>query len=169
MNWKDYPVVFGAYQGRSFFPSRLIRWFTDSKYSHIAIYRQDRPDYGQVVEAWPDHGVEAVRSFDQNHKDKTKVELFAFRDQPRPDRVEHANNWLDQQIGKAYDWRGVIRFLMRARNRPDENWFCSELAQAYSMELGSPVVIKPPYKVAPCDIPQSTILVKVGELTTRKA
>jgi len=162
MNWQDYPVVFGCYRGTSI-TSRLIRWFTWSQYGHVAIYRRDRPAGNQIVESWR-KGVVTTWAWNDNHTPGTPVELYAYRDQPEPAMVDNANTWLDKQVGKKYDLRGIIRFVARCKSHIDNRWFCSELAQAYAIECGCPVVRKEPYKVAPCDFVESPLLVKVGEL-----
>ena len=59
--------------------------------------------------------------------------------------------WLDQQLGKPYDWLSIISFAVGRNWRNDEAWFCSEI-QARALELAG-VFTKPLYlaanKIAP--------------------
>jgi uncharacterized protein YycO len=160
MIWQTYPVVFGCYQGRSLIPSRLIRWFTWSDYSHVAVYIRDRPGK-KIVEAWSSGGVQAVDGWLTNHKAGTPVDLFAFCLQPTESRLAQATGWIGNQIGKRYDWRGVFRFLTRAGGEIDGDWFCSELAGEFAAYCGEALAHKPAYKLTPGDVAASARLTPI--------
>jgi len=161
--WQSYPVIFGCYQGRSVWPSRLVRWFSWSDYSHVALYLRDRPGK-KIIEAWPAGGVQAVDGWLTNHKGGTRVDLMAFILQPTAPRLAQASAWLDNQIGKRYDWRGVFRFIFRAGGEIDDDWFCSELAAEFADYCGEPLAHMPSFKFMPRDVAVSSRLVKVGQI-----
>jgi uncharacterized protein YycO len=105
--------------------SAAIRWQTRSRYSHAAILL---PDERTIVEAWPGAGVRAKEITDWRG-----VTRFSFwgaeSSQFSPERM---SDFLANQIGKKYDYRGVARFLSRHSDGDQENkrWFCSELVCA---------------------------------------
>ena len=162
MNWYEYPIVFGCYKGKSLFPSRLIRWFSWSDYSHVAGYLRDRKGK-QIIESWPYGGVQAVDGWLTNHKAGTHIDLFTFMLQPQPDRLAAASKWMEAQLGKKYDWKGVFRFIIRAGGELDEDWFCSELWSQFAVLAGEPLSYKPAYKMMPVDVAVSARLLYLGE------
>lgn len=46
-----------------------------------------------------------------------------------------AKAWFDARMGKAYDWVGVMRFLIPFMSKNADQWFCSE---AVAESLGIP-------------------------------
>ena len=111
-----------GYRGKSWI-SKVIRWQTRSKYSHIAIELHD----GSVVEAWHIGGVAHNRSFRSVHTKGTKVDVFAI--EGMSDLYESAvRAFLMKQVGKKYDFGSIAKFLSRRAERHDNKWFCSELA-----------------------------------------
>lgn len=103
--------------------SAAIRWQTRSRYSHAAILL---PDEQTIVEAWPGAGVHA-----KIITDWTGVERFQVRTISRAGS-EALMDFLVDQLGMGYDYKGVLRFLSRD---PDIDqvrkcWFCSELVYA---------------------------------------
>ena len=109
-----------AYQGKSFI-SKLIRWQTRSKYSHIAVELDD----GTIVEAWASYGV-IHNSFSYAHKPGTPVDVYRIKG--LLDSVK-AEEFLLEQVGKKYDWKSVFRFLWHTPASKNDKWFCSELAE----------------------------------------
>ena len=99
--------------------SRLIRWQTNGEYSHVAIQLPD----GQILEAW--HKPAKVR-LREPLEDWTNVEAFDVEGMTEK-QWEKAIAWAKQQVGKKYDFGGVMRFVTRWRKPQDESWFCSEL------------------------------------------
>lgn len=109
-----------AYRGKSWI-SKMIRWQTRSKYSHIAIELND----GSVIEAWHIGGVAHNKSFRTVHTKGTPVDVFSIN---KPfDEIE-AEAFLLEQIGKKYDFGSIARFMSRRDEPHDDKWFCSELS-----------------------------------------
>ena len=134
-----------AYQGISWV-SRVIRWQTRSRYSHIAIEVADN----HVYEAWHVGGVQLNAHFRAVHTAGTMVDVFAISAHFDPLRVRH---FLDAQIGKRYDFRAVARFLSRRNAPADDRWFCSELAVAAFRAGGLDLLARiPPSHVSPRDV-----------------
>jgi uncharacterized protein YycO len=53
------------------------------------------------------------------------------------DREIEAQDWLESQVGKGYDWRAIYGFAGGAREWNDDfAWFCFELVAA-QIEIGS--------------------------------
>ena len=112
--------MIALYRGRSWI-SKAIRWQTRSVYSHAAWVMAD----GSVIEAWQS-GVRHVANLSVAHTPETVVDLFSI-----PNMIDHyrdhVEDWLISQLGKGYDYRGVLRFLTRRQGTNPDRWFCSEL------------------------------------------
>lgn len=117
-----------AYRGVSWI-SKVIRWQTRSKYSHIAIELED----GSVIEAWHIGGVANNPSFKTVHSPKTKVDVLEIIGQYDEKKVLE---FLKMQIGHKYDFRSIVRFITRKSSHVSPNWFCSELANEAFREGG---------------------------------
>lgn len=100
--------------------SRLIRLRTWSDYSH-ASWIDDSFDF--EIEAWH-RGVTQTDVPFSNHTPGTQVDLFDYA-LPTDQRCA-AVRFLRLQIGKPYDWPGLLLFG-RAQAKPNRSWFCSEL------------------------------------------
>jgi uncharacterized protein YycO len=99
--------------------SKLIRWQTNGDYSHAAIQRPD----GRIIEAWHKPAKVRLRGPLQSW---ANVEAFEVEGMDAAQWAE-AIAWAEKQIGKKYDFGGVLRFLTRWRKKQDDKWFCSEL------------------------------------------
>ena len=99
--------------------SRLIRWQTNGKYSHAALQLPS----GRIIEAWHKPAKVRLRG---RLDDWSNVEAFDVEGMT-PYKWDKATEWIEQQIGKKYDFSGVFRFLSRRRKDRDDKWFCSEL------------------------------------------
>lgn len=153
-------VFIGAYHGKSLLSS-LIRWRTWSEISHVAAIRAD----GQVIEAWSRGGVRHLDSWHKGHTPGTRIDLY----EPRSwSMTRHRKywDWLLGQVGKKYDWLGVLGFLTRRDGAHSRlKWFCSEKIQEGSVAVGDPFLVNvPSHRVYPGQIPTSPVLSKVAEI-----
>lgn len=110
--------------------STLIRWQTRSEYSHAAILLPD----GTIIEAWQGAGVRRKIISDWTDVDSFMVTAMT------PAQWASAIDFAAQQIGKGYDYKGVIRFLSRQSLKLDSRWFCSELVFAALERAGVAVL-----------------------------
>jgi uncharacterized protein YycO len=97
--------------------STLIRWQSRGKYSHAAILLPN----GRIVESWQGSGVRIKKL-----KDWRDIDAFAVPGMTTAqwdDAIEFAIG----QVGKGYDYLGVLRFVSRRPSPENERWFCSEL------------------------------------------
>ena len=109
--------------------SWLVRVFSWSEYSHVAIVSDD----GRVVEAvWP-----RVRelSLDDFESDNGLTKFVAF---PCADPAG-ALAWARSQIGKPYDLLAVVGFVMHRDWTATRRWFCSEFVAMAFEEGHSPL------------------------------
>ena len=138
--------MIALYRGRSW-TSRLIRWINWSDYSHAAWMCED----GAVIEAWSRGGVRYNATAGMLHTPGTVIDIYGIPDLD-PARRELIEGWLLRQCGKGYDWHGVIHFLLRKPERPEdrERWFCSELVFAACAANGVELLNRvPAWKVSP--------------------
>ena len=110
------------------FVSRLIRWQTNGQYSHAAIQLPD----GQIIEAWHKPAKVRIRHVLEDWSNVEAFDVEGVTDAQWTD----ATQWLQKQIGKKYDFGGVLRFVTRWRKEQDEKWFCSELVFAALKHAG---------------------------------
>ena len=111
------------YRGRSLV-SLAIRFQTRSLYSHSAIMDLDN---GETYEAWHRGGVLLSPDPFAAHSRRTYIDVFSIKGGYDAQLLRH---FLDNQLGKKYDFLAVARFLTRRRARDNTKWFCSELVAA---------------------------------------
>ena len=119
--------------------SAAIRWFTHSNYSHVDIITPD----GYRLGARSDHPVRIdckPLALNLAGVQKRAMDYAPFT---RDDRLviscsgmkfDRAYEWLNQQLGKPYDKRGLFASFLFDRPVPwyDERaWWCSELAAVF--------------------------------------
>lgn len=106
-----------AYKGTSKI-SWLIKRFTRSEYSHIAVEMSD----GTVYEAWYNGGVVKRKDYNYGHTPGTVIDAFTILGEIDEDVVR---DMAEAELGKKYSFRNVVRFVSRVRARKDDEWFCS--------------------------------------------
>ena len=70
------------------------------------------------------------------------------------------------QVGKAYDYRGITGFLTRKDHNSAEKWFCSELVSAAFDAAGVPLLRNEAHKIAPGDLATSPLLMRHAMIYT---
>jgi len=48
---------------------------------------------------------------------------------------ERVKDWLNQQLGKGYDWMGILSFIWFFITPKEGKWYCSELAYVVLMKI----------------------------------
>ena len=121
--------------------SALLRIGLMSDWSHVAIEIDNI-----VYDATPIHGV-SKWSVDEFVKKYQKCNFIA---------IEISNDlstkcFLENQLGKKYDWSAIFAFPFRASWNVPDKWFCSELA-ASALLHGGFMVKLPTHRVTPRDL-----------------
>lgn len=142
-----------AYKGKSLI-SKAIRWQTRGKYSHVAVMLDD----GRIIEAWHNPAkVRVITSLSEGHTPGTKVDIFEV--ETTPDQEVRIAEFLLDQVGKKYDFGGVLRFLSRRNKNNPQMWFCSKLAFSCFLYGGIELLKRiEPYQVAPVTMVRSPLL-----------
>lgn len=121
------PVKMLLFNGRGKV-SDAIRWQTDSNYSHAAI---ELPD-GSIIEAWQGSGLELLlmrgKVARKTLTDRSTITVFDVVQ--TPEQTAKIVEFLEAQVGKPYNYRGIVRFITRGMTDPHDSWFCSELVFA---------------------------------------
>lgn len=105
----------------------VVRFGTWSKWSHVGIVIDDTT----VIDSRPFHGVQERPLVDF----LDKAAEYEFKQV----EVESAANgiaWARTQIGKPYDWGGVISFAAHRDWSEEDCWYCSELAEGTIQAAG---------------------------------
>ena len=162
---KPYSLELCYYYGRSCV-SRVIEFLTWGEISHVAI--RD-PQQGCVWEAWQRGGVSKVPDISTNHTDSTRVDVFAL--DLTKEQYDKAVAFLDAQVGKPYDFKGVLSFVFRHPVGSDGAWFCSEVAQRVTQEISVVLQRCPSYKASPTILFYSPVqrFVRTEYTSTRRA
>lgn len=151
--------MIAAYKGISLI-SRLIRFRTWSEYSHIAEINEKT---GEVIEAWHKGGVVRRSDYHEGHTPGTVIELFDVD----TTKVRKRCVWVDLtcEIGKDYDFDGILGFIIRRTRHNTEKWFCSELVFAKYQQRGINLLARvKPHKVSPGLLVMSPRLNYIGFL-----
>ena len=98
--------------------SPLIRWVTWSDWSHVAILVDDN----LIIESTLSRGGVKIDSL-SNFKDRSKDWAIFEVDCKSPSRVLAAAM---TQVGKPYDWTGILGIGLKRDWQEDDAWFCSE-------------------------------------------
>ena len=134
--------MIALYKGTSAL-SRLIRWRTWSDYSHAAWVFPDQ----SVIEAWKG-GVTHAPSILAGHAPGTEVHLYTL-DLTIEQRWA-IQDFLIAQIGKPYDYAGILGFLTASKTEHPARWFCSELVFSALKQARISVLARiPAWKVSP--------------------
>ena len=132
------------YQGKSWI-SRVVRWVTRSVYSHTAFVFDEMSERaalelakagvdlpklqfihpGAVCEAWAS-GLRNVASLSSQHTPGTVVDIFSLVQPLSLTEEMTLVKAIHDDIGDAYDFKNVLRFVTRRPGSPDGDWFCSE-------------------------------------------
>jgi len=104
----------------------LIRLFTFSRWNHVAIGFN-----GTVYEAVSGAG---VRKIPESHFRWPEMEVVEI-DAPNP---LAAVNFLEQQVGKPYDWMALVALPFGRNWQSPFKWFCSELVAKAVVMTGQP-------------------------------
>lgn len=146
--------------------SRGIELFTRSKWSHSAIVVKYDGGTFVLYEAWGFKGVVKVESdnlfsvLSENHRPNTPVDMFTI-ELPDPNI-----RFLDDQVGKKYDWSLINKFVTRRPAMENDKWICSELVGEFCSRSGNPLQHMPTWKMAPEHVGISPVKVPHGIVKT---
>ena len=123
------------YRGSGFL-GWAIRWRTWGKYAHVAIEID-----GWIYEAIEGKGVikRAICSSPEkcnpcNCQEKSDLVLKA------PKAIKgRAKRFLEDQVGKPYDYWAILGFVSRRNRQEDDKFFCSELLAEMMVHCGLPL------------------------------
>ena len=154
-----------AYIGRSL-TSRAIQIMTRAGFngpSHVAI--RDTVT-GLVYEAWDAHGVRIIPHLGCDHTPGTRVDLYDWPlttvDQ------ERVLEFCRAQVGRGYDYLGILGFVTKRPRDAADKWFCSELVTAAARLTANPIIVRTnPRNVAPVHVCWSPTLHYHGSVQTR--
>lgn len=104
-------LIFGRNQS---WISRIIRWWTASEWSHVAIIDDD--DMHVIEAKGPDGVVRTPMLHFLSRYDHTEVRYL-------PGDINKAK----AHLGKPFDHQGIKGILKRTFTHCPESWFCSEL------------------------------------------
>lgn len=135
-----------AYKGISW-GSRLIRFYTRSEYSHVAI----EWDSGKVTEALTKYGVILSNDYEEHHAEGTRVEVFdLIADE------EMAWSYARSCHGDRYDLSALGRFVTKRKRHTPKKWFCSELTYQILKAGGTDILMRVnPETLSPGDVVSS--------------
>lgn len=112
--------------------SRLIRLATWSEFSHCDLICPDDDDL--LIGSIPMKGV-ITHSLDERIDRSHRWAVYEV-----DGSAGAAWTYAAKQLGKSYDWLGILGIAMKRDWQGDDKWFCSELVAKACLEAGAPVV-----------------------------
>lgn len=135
------------YRGKGLI-GQFIRWQTRGDYAHAAV--QVCPN--SMIEAKEGQGVRRTVVGIGEH-DAFEVPCMTA------DQWLGALAFLHEQLGKPYDYLGVLRFISRSPAGGRQSWFCSELVFAAALAAGVRLLERvEPWAVSPHMLSVSPLL-----------
>jgi len=144
--------------------SKLIQFQSRSEYSHAAIEID-----GNLYEAVGKGVVKMPVGVALMHYAKTPYDKFECIWPIVNNNKKQIKDFLEEQIGKKYDFTMLIRFLTRQQEhrKSKQKWFCSELVFA-AINKAVPILKNiEPWMVSPAMISYSPYLRKVIDKTCK--
>jgi uncharacterized protein YycO len=120
-------VLIGQYNGKSL-TSWIISKKTWSDITHTSAFLNDEV----VIEAWG--GGVTKRTWREGHTPGTRIRIM--RVECTWEQEEKFYAFLESQIGKKYDFAGILGFGLSANLECKDRWFCSELIFAAAQYAG---------------------------------
>ena len=122
--------------------SLILRSFLWSPWSHCALIDGDN-----VVDAIVPIGVREVPLADLlRASSHHEIRQFPCKDRDAVLRAARS------QIGKPYDWLGILGIVLSQRWETTNRWFCSELIAWSFEQADSPLFRARPFRVTPRDL-----------------
>lgn len=115
---------------RAIIGSWLIRVFTWSQFSHVEIVTDDATLIGANIP-------EGVEEIDIQHRLNLCSEAWMV-DIPC-EQADVVVAWARAQVGKKYDYVGLMNFLIHTDVSDNDKWFCSELVSGAFEAAGTPL------------------------------
>lgn len=124
--------------------SRLIRWATWSAFSHVDLVLPD----GRLLGATARRGV-SIR----NPEPVARLVRFTI------DAPSAVIDVASTQLGRPYDWSGILGWGLRRDWQEDDSWFCSELIAWAFDAAGCPLLrARNSWRITPRDLLLSPLL-----------
>lgn len=121
-------ILIGQYYGTSLV-SKAIKLKTWSEISHTSAFL---PGGEEVIEAWGKGVIR--RPWREGHTEGTRIDLLEVK--CSPEQAQAFYLFLYSQIGKEYDFKGIMGFAFSSGIHNKEKWFCSELVFAAALHAG---------------------------------
>lgn len=117
-------IIFYKAEGKIF--DRLIRWWTDSPYSHCELVFDG--DLLFSADAWSNR-VRFKTGYNRESWDEIALEL-------NDAHIDKIMKFCAAQANAKYDWLGIAGFVIPAIKDSSDRWFCSELCCAALQQAG---------------------------------
>ncbi|MEO0446441.1 MAG: YiiX/YebB-like N1pC/P60 family cysteine hydrolase [Verrucomicrobiota bacterium] len=127
--------------------ARVARWFTRGKINHVGILD---PDKNWFYESVPLRGVSVSPA--ARRLAGTPHTVYALTEPLTERQKEELIVFLQDQLGKSYDYSGVLRFVSRRampESTAEDFWFCSELVIEAFAKVGKILLRAPGWKITP--------------------
>lgn len=123
------------YRGEGKIVDRLVRWWTQGKYSHCEMVFSDGMYFS--ADAWSNKVRYATIKANPANWDFVELGI-----NPKEELAVRA--WCDSQNGKGYDWVGILLSqILPLKAHSKRRWFCSELCVAALQTVGRLSGIRP--------------------------
>ena len=117
-------VVFVFHQGRNWF-NNLTRFLTQGKYTHVSIMLDDTVYEAVELRGVIKHDYGSFYKTISRRRGRTYVTIRVSNK-----KFKQFKAFLEEQVGKKYDYYGILNFVFSRIQPRYGYWYCSELAQS---------------------------------------
>jgi hypothetical protein len=135
--------------------SRLIQWWTISKWSHVAVVINSEGDF--VEATWPKVRVGNIKELYLKGNDDYH-EVGILRDPLTYEESLNLHKFMLSKVGTSYDAIGLLSFVLRVRVQNKSFYFCSRLTAEGFEYISRPLIRRKPEWDTPSDIYESLMI-----------
>jgi len=145
------------FSGTNHIASRVIQYTTNSWANHVDFVLPDGVLLGAVAVANKLNGAKTKSGV--VYHDMYPLNKYERVERYEVDAPDTVLDYAISQLGKPYDWRGVLNIVIRNEDWfDDQRWFCSELIAAAFEHAESPLVRGVASRITPAILLFSTRL-----------
>lgn len=112
------------YKGKGTISDRVIRWWTTGDYSHVEITFSDGVSFSSS-------GRDKGTRFKKIDFNTDKWDMFQYvgyiNDSHESVLGTNIRKWCEAQLGKKYNYRGLLQFVWGAAQSSEHKWYCSQI------------------------------------------
>lgn len=133
------------YKGKGGFADKMIRWWTNSKYSHVELVFDQSDGLPSHRLCFSSSGRDSGVRFKNIDLVPTKWDLVPIVPCISTEKIDNIFSWCTKQSNNnhGYAFKDIVRFVLPFINTVERKWFCSEIVMKAIQQAGYYKYIKP--------------------------